>query len=497
MTTCLLIFPHQLFAHHPGFELNPDVIALSEDPLFFGDERYPCNFHRQKLVLHRASMQAFKQHIEHTQPCVYFDYAKQASHTAAVAAALSKQGITHMVCCDVVDNILHKRLTQATAEHGISLQWLPTPAFLNQNEHNHDYRAGRKRWFMADFYQHQRKRLNILLDDEQKPQGGQWSFDEDNRKKIPKTAIAAIPQLTFPDENAHINEARIYVAEHCPNAVGRVEQAYYPITHDDAQIWLTQFLQQRFELFGPYEDAIVEDQHWLYHSVLTPMLNIGLLTPSEVVEQALAYAQKHHIPIASVEGFIRQVIGWREFMRATYVGLGVTMRTTNHWRHTRPMPAAFYDGTTGITPIDNCIHRILETGYCHHIERLMVLGGFMFLCEIHPDAIYRWFMEMFVDSYDWVMVTNVYAMSQNADGGLITTKPYFSGSNYVRKMSHYPQGDWCDTWDGLYWRWILNHADELRKNPRWAMMVSTGEKMDDAKKAKHHQCAEAFLQRLF
>ena len=211
---------------------------------------------------------------------------------------------------------------------------------------------------------------------------------------------------------------------------------------------LTDFLQQRLELFGDYEDAIEQGQPWLWHSVLTPALNIGLLTPQQVVDQLLAMNADRKLPLNSVEGFLRQVIGWREFMRATYVDLGVQMRNSNHWQHHRPMPCSFYQGNTGIDPIDDTLARILEYGYCHHIERLMVLGGFMFLCEIHPEDIYRWFMEMFVDSYDWVMVPNVYAMSQNADGGLITTKPYFSGSNYIRKMSHYKPGAWSEIWDG-------------------------------------------------
>ena len=161
-----------------------------------------------------------------------------------------------------------------------------------------------------------------------------------------------------------------------------------------------------------------------------------------------------------------------------------------------PMPNSFYDGTTGIAPVDDTIRRILDTGYCHHIERLMVLGGFMFLCEIDPDDIYRWFMEMFVDSYDWVMVPNVYAMSQHADGGTITTKPYFSGSSYIRKMSHYKQGPWCEIWDGLYWRWIWNHADELGKNPRWAMMCSMAKKMEANKRKQHLEVAETFVNNL-
>ncbi len=169
------------------------------------------------------------------------------------------------------------------------------------------------------------------------------------------------------------------------------------------------------------------------------------------------------------------------------------MRTTNHWKHERSIPASFYDGTTGIDPIDDTIGRILDTGYCHHIERLMVLGGFMFLCEFHPDEIYRWFMEMFIDSYDWVMVPNAYAMSQHADGGLITTKPYFSGSAYIRKMSHYKPCRWSEIWDGLYWRWVWNHSEELAKNPRWAMMCSMARKMDQKKRSNHIDVAKTYM----
>ena len=233
-----------------------------------------------------------------------------------------------------------------------------------------------------------------------------------------------------------------------------------------------------------------------WHSVLTPALNVGFLTPTQVVKETLAFAKKNDVPLNSLEGFLRQIIGWREFIRATYEDHGVEMRTTNHWNHTRKIPPSFYEGTTGIPPIDDTIHRILETGYCHHIERLMVLGGFMFVCEFDPKEIYRWFMEMFIDSYDWVMVPNAYAMSQHADGGLITTKPYFSGSSYIRKMSHHKIGPWCEIWDGLYWRWVWNHADELAKNPRWSMMCAMAKKMDVSKRKTHLKNAEDFLSNL-
>ena len=281
-----------------------------------------------------------------------------------------------------------------------------------------------------------------------------------------------------------------------PDAIGSIDTLIYPTTHEQAKDWFQAFLKERFERFGDYEDAIVAGQSWLWHAVLTPMLNVGLLTPEHVVKETLAYADQNEIPINALEGFIRQVIGWREFMRATYEALGVKMRTTNHWNHQRKIPASFYDGTTGIDPIDDTIKRVLETGYCHHIERLMVLGGFMFLCEFDPDEVYRWFMELFVDSYDWVMVPNVYAMSQHADGGLITTKPYFSGSNYIKKMSDWKAGDWADTWDGLYWRFIWKHRQALAKNPRWAMMCRTAERMGKNKLNSHLGHAGAFFKKL-
>ena len=396
---------------------------------------------------------------------------------------------------DPVDFVLNKRLRVACESLGLTLEMLPNPGFLNSTQDNLGYRSDHKRWFMADFYKSQRKRLGLLMDGDD-PLGGQWSFDEANRKKVPKKLLSAIPSSLVLQRDAFDTEAVSYVESHYADNPGSLETLYYPTSHADARRWLKHFLEHRFQQFGDYEDAIVAGESWLWHSVLTPALNIGLLTPQEIIQAAIEYSETHDVPLNSLEGFIRQVIGWREFMRATYEDLGVTMRTTNHWGHNRDMPSCFYDASTGIEPIDDTIKRILDTGYCHHIERLMVLGGFMFLCEIHPNAIYRWFMEMFIDSYDWVMVPNVYAMSQNADGGLITTKPYFSGSAYVRKMSHYKQADWCDVWDGLYWRWIWNHSDELAKNPRWAMMCSAAKKMDTAKREAHLENAENFLAQL-
>ncbi|MEL6108286.1 MAG: cryptochrome/photolyase family protein [Planctomycetota bacterium] len=496
-TIHLLVPPNQLFAKHPGLNSNPDRVVLIEDSLFFGDARYPAQFHRQKLWLHRATMKRYEAELRTAgRDVLYLDYQVGANLAAMLDRVKPrfKKG-DRLLTLEPVDFLFEHRLKRFCQSRQIELILLDNPGFLNTNPENQDYRSGTKRWFMADFYKWQRRRFDILLQSGE-PVGGKWSFDEDNRKKVPKKRLDSIPGLLELKRDAFDREAEEYVTSRFPDHPGSIDSLYYPTSHQSAARWLKHFLDHRLGEFGDFEDAIVEGESWLWHSVLTPALNIGLLTPKQVVDATMKYAAKNEVPLNSLEGFIRQIIGWREFMRATYVDLGVKMRTTNHWKHHRPMPSALYDGSTGVVPIDDTIHRLLKTGYCHHIERLMVLGGFMFLCEIDPDEIYRWFMELFVDSYDWVMVPNVYAMSQNADGGLITTKPYFSGSAYVRKMSHYKKGEWCDVWDGLYWRWIWNHADELAKNPRWAMMCSMAKKMDVDKRERHLRMAESFLERL-
>ena len=496
MSSALIVFPHQLFAKHPGLARRPDRIILIEDTLFFGDVRYPMRFHKQKLWLQRASMAKYCKRLEAAgQSVELISYQPDTALLQQTLATLQTEGVRELLACDPVDFVLSKRLRRHCDAAGINLELLPTPMFLNTPEQNQDWRSGRKSWFMAEFYKDQRRRLDILMDGEA-PLGGRWSFDEDNRKKVPKSLHGEIPHLIARTSDGIEEQARKSILEAFPDAPGALEQIWWPTDHSEAETWFGWFLRERMHRFGPYEDAIVQGENLLWHSAITPMLNIGLLTPHQIINLTLKAHQKEDYPLNSLEGFLRQIIGWREFMRATYEDLGVSMRTTNLWKHKRPIPKSFWTGETGIPPIDDTIERVLQTGYCHHIERLMVLGGFMFLCEFDPDDIYRWFMEMFVDSYDWVMVPNAYAMSQNADGGQITTKPYFSGSSYVRKMSNHPMGDWCDVWDGLYWRWIWKHADALEKNPRWAMMVSIARKMDDDKRQAHLDAAKAWFDKL-
>ncbi|MEM9844884.1 MAG: cryptochrome/photolyase family protein, partial [Pseudomonadota bacterium] len=375
MTAAALILPHQLFEEHPVLADGPSRVVLFEDPLFFGDPRYPVRMHRQKLWLHRATMTRYAQRLRdagHT--VIYAEYEKNSDATANVIAGLAADGVTKLLVADPVDYTVLKRLRRATQQAGVSLSVYDSPGFLNTAGDNAEWAQGRKRWFMAEFYKSQRRRLDILMDGDE-PAGGQWSFDEDNRKKIPKKLLEHIPDVPPLNRDEFDTNARAWAEATFPDTYGQIDTLIYPTSHEDAAQWLERFLSDRFHLFGDYEDAIVRGENWLWHSVLTPMLNTGLLTPGQVIEAALAHAARHDVPLNSVEGFVRQIIGWREFMRATYEDLGVTMRTGNNWNHTRPMPSSFYDATTGIDPIDDVIARVLRTGYCHHIERLMVLGG--------------------------------------------------------------------------------------------------------------------------
>ena len=486
-----IIFPHQLFQHHPALQKNR-AVYLVEEWLFF--RQY--NFHRQKLVLNRASMKFYKNWLQQQDYAVnYIETTVKENDCRQLVASIAKQKITDIHIAAPADNWLLKRMQQACTANKIILHIYDNPNFLNTPKSVDDYFNKKKSYFQTDFYIAQRRQRNILLEKDGKPLGGKWTFDADNRLKFPKKE--KVPALELPKENDFIIEARQYVQQHfSTNYCDANSPCLFVVTFEDAENWLDEFLKTRFEKFGMYEDAIVSKEAVLYHSVLTPMLNIGLLQPQQVIDKALMAAKKYNIPLNSLEGFIRQIMGWREFIRIVYEREGSKQRSTNYWKFKRKIPATFWTGETGIAPIDITIKKILQTGYCHHIERLMVLGNFMLLCEFDPDDVYRWFMELFIDAYDWVMVPNVYGMTQFADGGLMTTKPYISSSNYLMKMGDYEKGDWQQVWDGLFWRFMQVHRSFFLQNPRLGMLINTFDKMTQEKQQLHLIHAEQFLQQL-
>mgnify|MGYP003329444939 FL=1 len=486
-----IIFPHQLFAQHPAL-VKKDTVYLIEEELFF--KQY--NFHKQKLVLHRASMKSYQNYlIQKGFKVEYIDCPQKNSDSKILIQSLKKLGIKEIKIVEVVDNWLMKKLVAACKKESVELKVFDSPNFFNTTQSVAEFFNKKKTYFQTDFYTWHRKQRQVLIDSNGKPQGGKWTYDAENRSKFPKNE--KVPKLTLPSENKYIQEAKKYVDKNFPTNYGNVNGPHFFVTNfKDANSWLDEFLHQRFEKFGIYEDAIVSKEFVLHHSVLSPMLNIGLLSPTQIVEKALQVGKQKNIPLNSLEGFIRQIMGWREFIKIVYEREGSKQRTTNYWKFTRKIPANFWKGTTGIPPIDITIQKILKTGYCHHIERLMVLGNFMILCEFDPDEVYRWFMEMFIDAYDWVMVPNVYGMTQFADGGLMTTKPYISGSNYLMKMSDYEKGDWQPIWDGLFWRFMHTHRSFFLKNPRLGMLVGTFDKMSSEKKSLHLKNANTYLKSL-
>jgi len=283
------------------------------------------------------------------------------------------------------------------------------------------------------------------------------------------------------------------VKDHFPDAYGNVIPFFWPVTFGDANRWFEDFLVNRLAFFGRYEDAIHRNEPVLFHSVFSPLLNIGLLTPGNVVAATLAYAKDHEVPLESLEGFIRQIIGWREFIRAVYLLAGKKEQASNILKQTHPVPHCFWDASTGIEPVDTTIRRVLATAYCHHIERLMVLGNIMLLAGFHPGRVYDWFSELFIDAYDWVMVPNVYGMSQFADGGMMSSKPYISGSRYILKMSDYQKSPWGELWDALYWRFLYVHRDLFEHNPRMAPFITYITRMPEEKRQQLIQKAEQYL----
>ncbi len=492
MPSVSLVFPHQLFKEHPALQKGRDVFIIEEE-LFFNQ----FFFHKKKLVLHRASMKYYKDLLKKEGYKVYYIEATEKASAITLLIKRLYKDYNEIHYADVADNWLEKRLRIATTNYNCRVVKYRSPNFLNTPEDMLSFFAAQKKYHQTDFYIHERKKRNILLEKNGLPLGGKWTYDADNRLRYPKDL--PFPEINLPDNKDYVPEAIAYIEKNYAKNYGNTEppffkgRGFYPVSHAEAENWLDDFLQKRFALFGAYEDAMVAEQGVLFHSVLTPALNIGLLTPQQIINKALDAAVDNHIPLNSLEGFIRQIMGWREFIHLIYEREGSVQRTKNYWGFTRKIPPQFWEANTGILPVDTVITKVLQNGYSHHIERLMVMGNFMLLCEFNPDDVYKWFMEMYVDAYDWVMVPNTYGMICFADGGLMMTKPYISGSNYLMKMGNWKKGEWQEIWDGLFWRFMHTHKSFFLQNPRLGMLLKTFEKMPREKQEKHLRVANDFL----
>jgi deoxyribodipyrimidine photolyase-related protein len=486
-----LILGNQLF-HTDTLKAN--LKNTKETVVFMREDVELCTyykFHKHKIVFFLSAMRTYCKELE--DKGFHVHYEELSPHPSTFESALlnyiRKNKITSVSFFEIEDKFFEKRIVAMLAEAKISTTVWPSPMFLTTRADFKSYVQKNKRPFMKVFYEAQRKRLEILIEKSKEPVGGRWSFDSENRLPLPSKIQP--PDLPIIRPSKTTTEVQLLTESQFKDHPGTAETFWLPTTRKEALHWLDQFLDERLAQFGPYEDAIPQHSDFVFHSVLTPFLNTGLLTPKEVVGRTLAVAKKNKTSIASVEGFIRQVIGWREFIRGIYQNFSEKQEKTNFFNHKRKLSDHWYRGDTGVTPLDHAIRKVIKYGYAHHIERLMIIGSLMLLLEIHPHEAHRWFMEMFIDSSDWVMGPNVYGMALFSDGGIFATKPYFCGSNYYRKMGGYKANEpWCDAVDGLYWGFIEKNKTLFLKNPRLSMMVRTLEKMDINKKKKIFEAAE-------
>ncbi len=481
--------------------LFPDHRALPVEntPVFMAEDLGLCThfkYHKHKLILYLAAMRHHRDALR--RQGITVDYHELSAKNQSLSyedkllQAVQQLNVKKIETYTIEGHFFRQRIEAFCLTHQLELVIHDSPMFLTTHEQFQDYRDRFKRLFMADFYKLQRQRLDVLVGSDGKPAGGKWSFDEQNRQPLPTKLM--VPEMSVAEPTEHTQAVSTLVNQLFPDHPGETENFWLPVTRQGALEWLNNFLRERFAQFGPYEDALSTQEPFLFHSVISPLQNVGLLTPQEVISAALNWAANHDVPLNSLEGYIRQIIGWREYIRGVYHAIGEEQINDNFFNHNRKLTAAWYEGTTGLPPVDLVIRQVQQRGWVHHIERLMVISNIMLLTEVHPDEVYRWFMELFVDSSDWVMVPNIYGMGQFADGGRMMTKPYMSGSNYLLKMGNFQKGSWCDVWDGLYWRFIDRKRAVLAQNPRLKMMATTFERMNPNRKQTILAAAEQFIQ---
>ena len=470
-----------------------------EHHFFMAEDYGLCTYekhHKQKILLFLSAMRSYAEELSAAKYQVtYYDCNHplfKKNYETKLLEFIKKNSIKEMLSFEVEDKFLEQRLHSFFLKHKISYQTIKSPMFVITRKDFEDYLQSNKKPFMATFYKLQRTKMNVLIKDKNKPVGGKWSFDEDNRKKLPKGMT--IPKVQSFKMSEHTKKLKPFIEKNFTSHPGTLENFNHPTTRKDAIKLYLNFLKEKFALFGDYEDSMTVKSHTVFHSMLSPIINLGLITPATLIRETLDFAKANKIPLNSLEGYVRQIIGWREFMRGIYQNYEERLLNTNFFNHQRKLSKSWYDGTTGIVPLDHAIKNCLQFGYTHHIERLMVVCNLMNLSGVHPVQVYKWFMEMYVDSSDWVMAPNVMGMGLFSDGGIFATKPYICGSSYILKMSDYPKGEWCEVMDGLYWKFIEDHKDFFLKNYRLAMMAKLLEKMDSVRKKRIFSKANIFIQ---
>lgn len=489
MKSVLLLYPHQLYqlSDLPKVE----TVVVVEEPLYFGmDQEFPLKLHKQKLILHRASMRRYVEEV--LWPAGFKTEYIDLDVFMNSGEALDRVGkAEQLFVIDPTDEILTKRLLAGRRERTElpNMTFLSNPNFYLKEQEVREYFGERHKHPFADFYQWQRERFNILIDEEYKPVGGKWTFDGEHHRKLAEDAV--LPSFGVFGDNKYVKDAIQWVEEHFPDNPGSSE-FMWPTNHAEAKAWLEDFVENRFDDYALYHNTIDNRSPWLYHSLLASSLNIGLLKPQEIVQAALKRHEKKPVPLESLEGFIRQVLGWREFTRGQYLSQAGSLHSQNVFNHHRKLTTGWYNGTTGLPPLDDLIKKLQSHAYAHQHEQRIIAANLMLLCEIQPAHMYKWFRELGIDSYDWTVAPNVYGNSLFASGST-DNLPALYPSSEVLEVSPYERGVWSDVWDGLFWRFIEKHHTMLGKNPHMRAVVHRLNRLDADHKRIIHYRAEDFL----
>jgi deoxyribodipyrimidine photolyase-related protein len=498
--TTVWILGDQLLEMHPALALVEDKSCVRILLIESQGRLQKLPYQRKKLVLLLSAMRHYAEDLRRQDFTV--DLLQAKNFADGLQKHVERYRPVKLVTMAAAS--YHGRVFQESLEKrlGIAVEILPNTQFMIGRYNPIPNPELAKRYVMEGFYRDMRRHFNLLMEGEE-PVGGRWNFDAENRKKLPKGDQP--PQLSSFSPDAITQEVMAEVAT-LPNGVGQVNDFDYAVTRAAALAAAQEFLEHRLALFGDYEDALTRRSHVVYHSHLSPYLNLGLLEPLELATAVEEAYLSGDAPINAAEGFIRQIIGWREFMYWQYWRQMPGMKDLNAWGAERDLPGFAWTGETGMACVAFAIKRALDTGYNHHIERLMLLCNFFMLAGIKPRLVNDWFLALYIDAYEWVMPPNVIGMGLNADGGLTATKPYIASANYINKMGDHCAGCRFDPkkrvgegacpFNALYWNFILVHEERLGANPRTSRNVWGLRHLDNAERAQIRRQATTFLDSL-
>lgn len=398
---------------------------------------------------------------------------------------------------------LQQKFTKLAKTIAPKLTLLEDDRFYCSLEAINEWQKDKKSPVMEDFYREMRKRHNILMEGG-KPAGGEWNYDSDNRKQPGKNLSPPVPYKEEPDDIT--KDVLELVKEHFGDHFGELEPFHYAVTRKGAIKALELFTKERLSNFGDYQDAMLENEPWMYHSHLSIYLNAGLLSPKEAISKALEAYEDKKAPLNAVEGFVRQILGWREYVRGVYWLKMPDYKTANHFNAKRPLPSLYWSAKTQMNCLKQCVSETSQNAYAHHIQRLMVLGNFALLAGINPDEVNEWYMLVYADAYEWVELPNVTGMCLYADGGFLATKPYASSGAYINRMSNYckgcrykvskKSGEEACPFNYLYWEFLIRNEKQLRGNHRLNMVYSNLDKQGKERRQEIKADAKKFLKKL-